>query len=182
LQFRYRIETPRLALRPATTADTTAIEALRANPAIAPNLCATIPADTGQTMVIVERRTGRTIGAATAGVTGLGSGMEVTLWIGEPHWDRGYATEAGHALIDDAFADSTVGVLWCANRVTNTRARRLIEKCGFQFRGGGMVHLAGRGAFPVERFALDRRTWSSIKAWGAGRLGGSGAAPHETAA
>ena len=179
----FLILTPRLALRPETAADRLAVNALAANPAIALNLCATIPPDGGNTFVVAERLTGRLVGAAVHGVTGLGSGMEVALWIGEPDWGRGYATEAAQALIDHAFADNGVGVLWCSHRVTNPRARRVIEKCGFQFRGSGMVRLAGRGAFPIERFALDRRTWASLKSWGGAReSGGRSDAPRETAA
>jgi RimJ/RimL family protein N-acetyltransferase len=182
-EFEFRITTSRLVIRPRHAADSVIIDALAANPAIAPNLCATIPADRARTMVIAEQRSDRLVGAATCGVTGLGSGVEVTLWIGEPYWERGYATEAAHALIDQSFSDVSVDKLWCANRVTNTRARRVIEKCGFQFRGSGMVHIAGRGAFPIERFALDRRTWSSLKVWGASaRIGDSGDAPRESAA
>ncbi|MCR4282334.1 MAG: GNAT family N-acetyltransferase [Bauldia sp.] len=178
----YLIATLRLVMRAPQAADAVAIGALAANPAIAPNLCATIPADTGQTMVIVERRTDRLIGAASHGATGLGSGMEVSLWIGEPYWGRGYATEAAQALIDAAFDDAGLDVLWCANRVTNARARRVIEKCGFQFRGAGMIRVPGRGAFPIERFALDRGTWTSLKAWGGSRAAGrTGDAPRETA-
>lgn len=182
-EFEFRIATPRLAIRPKQAGDAVTIDALAANPAIAPNICATIPADAARTMVISERRTGRLVGAATYGITGLGSGIEVSLWIGEPHWERGYATEAAHALIDHAFADAAVDKLWCANRVTNTRARRVIEKCGFQFRGSGMVHVAGRGAFPIERFALDRRNWASLKTWGAGHATeDASGAPRESAA
>ena len=177
------IATPRLAMRPIVDADASVVGALAANPAIAPNLCATIPNEAAHTLVIVERRSGRLIGAASYGATGLGSGVEVNLWIGEPFWDRGYATEAAQALIDRAFADAATTVLWCANRVTNPRARRVIEKCGFQFRGNGMVRVPARGAFPIERFALDRRNWTSLKAWGAARpRGDSGDAPRETAA
>jgi RimJ/RimL family protein N-acetyltransferase len=73
--------------------------------------------------------------------------------------------------------------LWCANRVANTRARRVIEKCGFQYRGSGMVRLIGRGASPIERFVLDRRTWSSLTEWAAAHgTGAAGNAPHESAA
>jgi RimJ/RimL family protein N-acetyltransferase len=182
-EFAFRLATPRLALRPRRQADETVIEALAANPAIAPNLCATFPAETANALVIVERRNGRVVGAAAHGITGLGSGMEISLWVGEPYWGRGYGTEAAQALIDHAFADIAVEAVWCANRVTNARARRVIEKCGFQFRGNGMVRQPGRGAFPVERFALDRRNWASLKAWGAGReAGGSDDATRETAA
>jgi hypothetical protein len=177
-----RITTPRLLMRPRVAADADLIDALAANPAISPNLCATIPDDAGKWLAIVERRTDRVVGAAVHGVTGLGSGLEVSLWIGEPHWGRGYATEAAHALIDHAFFDAAVDALWCANRVANTRGRRVIEKCGFQFRGSGMVRLPGRGASPIERFALDRRNWSSLKMWAARGMEGTDDAPRETAA
>ena len=179
----YLLETARLALRRQRAEDAIALQALAANPAIAPNLCSTIPPGDGAAMVIVERRTTRPIGAATHGPTGLGTGLEVALWIGEPFWERGYGTEAAQALVDYAFADPEVGVLWCSSRVTNPRGRRVIEKCGFQFRSSGMVRLPERGAFPIERFALDRRNWASLKSWGAGRAAPEvGDAPRETAA
>ena len=180
---RFLILTERLALRPREAVDAMVLNALVANPAIAPNLCTTIPEEGGEAIAIVDRRTGRLIGGGSHGVTGLGAGVEVTLWIGEPDWGRGYGTEAAHALIDHAFTTKGVEALWCSHRATNPRARRVIEKCGFQFRGSGMVRLPGRGAFPVERFALDRRTWVSLKAWGGvGEMGGTGDATRETAA
>jgi RimJ/RimL family protein N-acetyltransferase len=184
----FLISTSRLVMRPRAAGDDLVIHALADNPAIAPNLCATIPVDGGEDLVIVARHNGDIVGVASHGPTGLGSGMEAALWIGEPYWGRGYATEAAHALIDRVFGNGLTTMLWCSNRVTNPRARRVIEKCGFQFRGNGMVRLPGRGAFPIERFALDRRNWQSLKMWGAGalplgepgRLAGD--APRETAA
>ena len=177
------IVTERLWLRPRRAGEHIAVAALATNPAIAPNMCAAIFPDAGKPLVIVERLTNRLVGATDHGATGLGSGIEVALWIGEPDWGRGFATEAAHGLVDHAFVDGGVDVVWCANRVTNPRGRRVIEKCGFQFRGSGMVRLAGRGAFPVERFALDRRNWTSLKSWGAANAARrSDDAPRETAA
>lgn len=181
-EYAFRIATPRLTLRPRRQADVAVVDAMAANPAIAPNLCATGAHDDGHTLVVSEIFSNRIVGAASYGMTGLGSGMEMTLWIGEPHWGRGYATEAAQALIDRAFADTGLAALWCAIRVTNARARRVIEKCGFQYRGSGMVRQAGRGAFPIERFVLDRRNWMSLKAWGAAAGTNGGDAPQETAA
>ena len=111
----------------------------------------------------------RIIGCAGYGATQeRPATVEVGLWIGAAWWGRGYGTEAAQALIDHAFADGRADALWCSNRVTNDRARRVIEKCGFQFRGTGMVRSPTFfGAFPVERFVLDRRNWASLKAWGA---------------
>jgi RimJ/RimL family protein N-acetyltransferase len=183
----FLISTGRLAMRRRRPDDDLVIHALADNPAIAPTLCATSPADGGEVLTILDCHTGDIIGAASHGPTGLGSGLEAALWIGEPYWGRGYGTEAAHALIDRAFNDELTAMLWCSNRVTNPRARRVIEKCGFQFRGNGMVRLPGRGAFPIERFALDRRNWQSLKMWGAGARAarehnGQVDAPCETAA
>lgn len=181
-EYRKPTGTERLVLRARWAEDDIALNALAANPAIALNLCATLTECEERSLSIVERHSGRLVGGAGYGTTGLGSGIEVMLWIGEPDWGRGLGTEAAHALIDLAFAEK-FDVLWCSNRVTNARARRVIEKCGFQFRGSGMVRVPARGAFPIERFALDRRTWASLKGWGAAhRTGGTDDAPRETAA
>lgn len=174
--------TPRLTLRAKTAEDETILAALRENPAIAPNMVATIPADAATTLAIIERSSGRIVGAAAHGATGLGSGTEVSLWIGEEDWSRGLATEAAQALIDHTFRAAETTMLWCSNRVTNSRARRVIEKCGFQFRGTGMVRVPGRGAFPVERFALDRRNWTSLRAWGRTHMAEARVTEHVTAA
>jgi hypothetical protein len=159
------VVTERLSLRPRKAGDELIMHALASNPAIAPALCPTI--DDGKALAIVESGSGRILGGAAYGGTGLGTGVEISIWIGEPDWGLGYGTEAAQALIDRIFADNTgTAAVWCSKRASNDRARRLIEKCGFQYRGTGMVRLPGRGAFPTERFALDRRTWSSLKAWG----------------
>jgi RimJ/RimL family protein N-acetyltransferase len=144
---------------------------LSASPAVARNLVAAPsphPGERGETFAVVNR-IGELVGSAAWGpVVDRRDQVEVAVWIAEPFWGLGYATEATHAVIDRAFADERVDVLWCSNRVTNTRARRVIEKCGFQFRETGMVRSPALfGAFPVERFVLERRNWKSLKDWGA---------------
>ena len=164
--FHTSLATARLWLRPRRAADEPALGPLMAALAVAANLCATIAPDGDAPFTIVEAATGDLIGSANCGPSGLGTGVEVTLWIAEPWWGRGFGTEAAQGLIDHAFLNAAVDAVWCLNRVTNPRGRRVIERCGFQFRGTGMVRLPARGAFPIERFALDRRTWASLKAWG----------------
>lgn len=97
-------------------------------------------------------------------------GFELSFWVAEPSWGRGFGTEIAHAVIDHAFEDGGAERLWCAIRVTSGSARRVAEKCGFQFRDTGMVRsLATRGTVPVERFVLERRVWTSLKSWGTER-------------
>lgn len=94
--------------------------------------------------------------------------LEIGYWLGEPHWNKGYATEAAHALIDMAFRTrSHIEHIDARCRVTNIASKRVIQKCGFQFQATGMIEcLAVGGMVPVEWFRLDRKTWMSLRSWG----------------
>jgi len=92
-------------------------------------------------------------------------GLSLGYWVGEPYWGRGYATEAAHALVDLAFRATDINELHVACRVTNSGSRRVIHKCGFQYAGQGMSQFMIAGQVPVERYALDRRTWLSLRSW-----------------
>jgi RimJ/RimL family protein N-acetyltransferase len=188
-EFGFVVLTRRLILRTPRDEDDAAMAALAANPFVAENLAAAprpLAGESGECFVVLEREKRATVGAVAYGpMVDRRASVEVAAWIGEPFWGNGFATEATQAVIDRAFADNRVNLLWCSNRAGNHRARRVIEKCGFQFRETGMVRSpALRGALPVERFVLERRNWRSLKAWGAGRVGGQGQqhASHDNAA
>jgi RimJ/RimL family protein N-acetyltransferase len=171
-EFRTSIETRRLLLRPPEPKDEAEIAMLSAGPGIADGLAA-LPCSgknqIGVTFVIVERKSGLLIGSAMYGaMADRPAATEASCWIGEPHWGRGYATEAMQAVVDRAFTDRRIDILWSSNRVMNARGRRVIEKCGFQFREAGMARSPIlRGAVPVERFSLERRNWQALRAWSA---------------
>ena len=96
-----------------------------------------------------------------------GRTVELGYWLGEPWWNRGYATEAAHALIDMVFRTRDVEEIDARCRVMNIASRRVIQKCGFQFQATGMAEsLAVGGMVPVEWYRLDRKTWVSLKSWG----------------
>lgn len=94
--------------------------------------------------------------------------LEIGYWLGEPHWNKGYATEAAHVLIDMAFRTrSHIDHIDARCRVTNVASKRVIQKCGLQFQGTGMIQcLALGGMVAVEWFRLDRKTWMSLRSWG----------------
>lgn len=100
-----------------------------------------------------------------AGLNTTDRGLELGYWIGEPYWKRGYATEAAHALVDLAFQRTTIQVLHASTRVINPASRRVIHKCGFQYAGQGMLNSIVAGQVPVERYRLDRKTWTSLRNW-----------------
>lgn len=166
------IITGRLMLKPPGEEERDMIVDLAAHPAISGNLAAA-PGNYarvgGRSLAVISRSIRTTIG-----VTGFGpmadraASVEVSTWIGEPYWERGYATEATQAVVDLAFAATDIEALWCSNRASNRRGRRVIEKCGFQFCETGMARSpVTMGAIPVERFLLERRNWASLKSWGA---------------
>lgn len=121
------------------------------------------------TFAVRLRSTGRLIGACGYHFGPVEGSREPQLgyWIGEPFWGKGYATEAAQAVIDHAFSVSGHSEILASCRLTNPGSRRVIEKCGFQYRESGMMRsLAhGGGAVPVETYRLDRKTWEALKGW-----------------
>ncbi len=117
---------------------------------------------------VAEKATRRPVGAAAIGpMADHPQRRELGLFIDPREWGLGYGTEAAQAVIDRFFCAGLGDTLWAVARVTNEAARRVMEKCGFQVRERGMARsVALRGAVPVERFGLERRTWISLKAWG----------------
>ena len=118
----------------------------------------------GCTYAVTLAGNGAFIGCA--GLHPRNGGLELGYWIGEPYWGRGYATEAAHSLVDLAFRATTVDRLYVSCRVINAPSRRVIHKCGFQYVGQAMLDSIAAGRVPTERYALDRRTWVSLRSWG----------------
>ena len=174
------LETKRLALRAARLEDAKAVAALANDRRIAENT-ARIPypyklADAeqfiagaskkGEAAYLVTLRDGTIVGAC-----GLmfreDDAPEIGYWLGVPYWNKGYATEALHALIDYAFTDLTHDAVQAGARVTNPASRRVLEKCGFQWTGVGLYRINSiKSSAPIDRFRLERRIWSVLKTWG----------------
>jgi len=115
------------------------------------------------TLADPDTETGIVVGCAALNVRDRG--LELGYWIGETYWRRGFATEAAHALVDLAFRATNISVLHASARVINPASRRVIQKCGFQYAGQGMMHSLVAGQVPVERYRLDRKTWESLRTW-----------------
>jgi RimJ/RimL family protein N-acetyltransferase len=120
----------------------------------------------GETVFLVTLRDGGVIGACGF-ITADREAPEIGYWLGAKFWGKGYATEAVRAVIDHAFTDLECDALQSAARVTNPASRRVLEKCGFQWTGAGLLRIrALNSSAPIDRFRLDRRLWVSLKSWG----------------
>lgn len=174
------LETKRLALRAARLEDAKAVAALANDRRIAENT-ARIPypyklADAeqfiagankkGEAAYLITLRDGTIIGACGL-MFHYDDTPEIGYWLGVPYWNKGYATEALHALIDYAFTDLTHDAVQAGARVTNPASRQVLEKCGFQWTGVGLYRINSiKSSAPIDRFRLERRIWSALKTWG----------------
>ena len=174
------LETKRLALRTARLEDAKAVAALANDRRIAENT-ARIPypyklADAeqfiagaskkGEAAYLITLRDETIIGACGL-MFHYDDTPEIGYWLGVPYWNKGYATEALHALIDYAFTDLTHDAVQAGARVTNPASRRVLEKCGFQWTGVGLYRINSiKSSAPIDRFRLERRIWSALKTWG----------------
>ncbi|GGD97067.1 N-acetyltransferase [Aureimonas endophytica] len=176
------LSTPRLRLRAPLAADLPRIAELANDRGVA-EMLARVPhpytlEDAEDFLAIAEGSVVFAVALAASdefiGVCGLrpterARTADLGYWLGRPHWGRGYATEAAQAVVDLAFRQGGMDCVLAGCRAINGRSRRVLEKCGFQYRGTSTFVSLAAGRVAGEQFGLDRRTWESLKAWG--RLG-----------
>jgi RimJ/RimL family protein N-acetyltransferase len=108
-------------------------------------------------LLIFERMDGEPVLVGSCGLGRRASGaVEFGYWIARPHWGRGFATEAGRALVGIARALG-LGRLEASHFLDNPASGRVLEKLGFQ--STGMIaprRSCARGTeIPARYFRLD---------------------------
>ena len=58
---------------------------------------------------------------------------ELGYWIAEEYWGNSYAAEASKRLIEHAFDDLEIKVIYATYRVENSQSKRVLEKLGFEY-------------------------------------------------
>jgi RimJ/RimL family protein N-acetyltransferase len=203
----FRIETRRLWLRWPKVQDAAAVARVAADPHVA-EMTGVIPHPypKGEAeRFIFERRKSNAIGTMLAFaitprerpdlymghigsrvLTGERAGTlrcSLGYWLGQPHWGKGYATEAAHGIIDAIFSFTQMQEIEASARVINPASRRILEKCGFQFITSQMMELPElKGGVPVDTFVLPRSTWASLKGWRTPQISIDGHQTQELAA
>ena len=78
---------------------------------------------------------------------------EIGYWLGKPWWGRGFATEAGEALVRYCFQRGRFRRLTCCHFADNTRSQRVIVKLGFTPTGACQTFCeARRREVPAMRY------------------------------
>jgi RimJ/RimL family protein N-acetyltransferase len=83
--------------------------------------------------------------------------LEFGYWLTPGHWGRGYATEAGRAMIGAARSSLRIGRLESGHFLDNPASGRVLAKLGFRPTGRIVPrYSAGRGeAVPCRQFELE---------------------------
>ena len=108
-------------------------------------------------LLIFERTDGEPVLAGACGLGRRTSGaVELGYWIARAHWGRGFATEAGQALVGIARALG-IARLEASHFLDNPASGRVLEKLGFQSTGMIASRLScARGVeIPARYFRLD---------------------------
>ena len=84
---------------------------------------------------------------------------EIGYWVGQPHWQKGYGSEALRRMSEFAFQDTDAKCLFAPVPAPNKASMRILKKCGFELEGVYVcaVFRESEGGF------LDEHIFAKIK-------------------
>ncbi|XVJ51332.1 MAG: GNAT family N-acetyltransferase [Vampirovibrio sp.] len=88
--------------------------------------------DTNQELLvgIFTQKEGVFIGNAGLHLQQDNDSAEIGYWLDEAHWEKGYATEVTQALIQYAFSELKLAMVFATTAEGNKASQRILEKCG----------------------------------------------------
>ena len=169
------LDTERLILRPPDLADAPAVQRLAGAREVALNTLM-IPhpypdgaaeewiskprTDDQINFAITVRETGELAGVIGLIVNRDHDRAEIGYWIGVPYWGRGYATEAGRAVVRHAFEGLALNRVYAEVFSRNPASARVLQKIGMRHEGTHRAHIVKWGeAVDVEMYAVLRGEW-----------------------
>jgi RimJ/RimL family protein N-acetyltransferase len=108
-----------------------------------------------------------TMNDAFIGVTGIemrdDNEWEMGYWLGEPYWNRGYASEASTALRDYAFCTLKLGTVVAGHYADNHASGRVLTKLGFRYTKETMRFCLAQGVnVKCLDMVLPRERWLAL--------------------
>jgi RimJ/RimL family protein N-acetyltransferase len=113
-------------------------------------------------LAVADRATDRVLGACWLGplnpkwctALGWGSQIELGYRYAKQYWGKGYATEAGRAMLARGFGELKLPRIVAITDVGNAASERVIQKLGMKFVGGGT-----HGDVSIRGYAMDREQY-----------------------
>ena len=174
-QIQPRLRTPRLRLRPFVAEDADTVQVLAAERRVADTtLNIPHPYPDGAAASWIATHGPRfmagedAVFAVTSGSEGLVGAIGLNLalahhrgelgyWIGSAFWNRGYATEACHALLWYGFECLLLNRIQATYFTRNSASGRVMQKIGMRFEGQSVQYLFRGGRFEdIGRYAMLR--------------------------
>lgn len=87
------------------------------------------------------------------------NGVVIGYWLGEPFWNKGYASEAVHTVIDTVFRATDLEKIYVNCFAANRRSQKVIEKFGFVYDGVTELQSLVSGLVLTYCFHLSRENW-----------------------
>lgn len=84
---------------------------------------------------------------------------ELGYWLGEPHWGKGYMTEAVRAVIEAAHRTGHFDTIAARALADNAASLRVLEKAGFHRVGRPVEQTFGAATRLVVRLELEKPRW-----------------------
>lgn len=176
------IETERLILRPFESGDAAEVERLAGSYEVALNTLSiphpypagaaaewiaesTKTFEEGGKMInfaIIVRETGELAGSIGLVLRPEHDMAEIGYWIGVPHWNRGYATEAARAIVDYGFRERNLNRIYAGHFVRNPSSGRVMQKLGMEFEGRQRQSIKKWDDYvDVDYYAILRSEWEA---------------------
>jgi RimJ/RimL family protein N-acetyltransferase len=116
--------------------------------------------DGGKALILAIVAEGVFVGAIGLHDVGDHDRSELGYWIGVPYWGRGYATEAGVALLRHGFEERGMNRIYATHYSRNPASGRVLQKIGMRHEGTMPQHIRKWGEYvDVECYGLLRADW-----------------------
>lgn len=93
------------------------------------------------TLAVTLRHSGELAGCISLRLNDVHSRAELGYWMGVPHWNRGYCSEAARALVAYGFEQIGLNRVYAHHLVRNPASGRVMQKAGMTYEGTQRQHV-----------------------------------------
>jgi len=120
--------------------------------------------DEGFSFAVTRRADGLFMGAIGIGNDQEHKRAEFGYWLGKPHWNQGYMSEAARRVIQFGFEDLNLNRIFAGYFTRNLASRRVMDKAGMTYEGTFRQNILKWGEFVDIGFcSILREEWERQK-------------------
>jgi ribosomal-protein-alanine N-acetyltransferase len=112
------------------------------------------------TFAILRKDTRKLIGAIGLVIDGQFQRAELGYWIARAHWNQGYCTEAGQAILGYGFTKLFLHRIFASHFRRNPASGRVLQKLGMKYEGRAREHVKKWEVFEdLELYGIIKDQW-----------------------